>query len=337
MNMKAIRGATTVSEDTPEKIKEGVKELLNSIAKANNIDFGQIICIMFSSTSDIHSYYPAKAAREAGYSCCALYSSLEPEIDGAIKLCIRVMVLAETENTPSHIYLHGAKDLRKDITTVYNIAVDGPAGSGKSTVCKLVAKRLGILYLDTGAMYRAIAYKCVKDGKDYGDKDVVKHIIHKLDLKVEYRDGRQITLLDGEDVSDKIRTPQVSMLASYVSAYTFVRTKMVALQREIAKKNACILDGRDIGTNVIPDCKFKFYLTASAEVRAKRRFEEDRAKGGKQSYDDVLKEIAERDFQDKNRAVAPLKKANDAVEIDTSDMTIEQVVDEIFGKVQEKI
>lgn len=335
--MKAIRGATTVSEDTPKQIKEGVKELLNEIMKVNNLDLGQIICIMFSSTADLKSYYPAKAAREAGFSSCALYSSLEPEIEGSLKNCIRVMLLVESEKQPEYVYLNGAKNLRKDITSILNIAVDGPAGSGKSTVCKLVAKKLGILYLDTGAMYRAIAYKCVKDKKDYGDKDVVKHIINKLDLKVEYRDGKQITLLDGEDVSELIRTPQVSMLASYVSAYSFVRTKMVALQREIAQKTSCILDGRDIGTNVLPHCKFKIYLNASPEIRAKRRFDEDKAKGGNQTFEQVLHEINERDFQDKNRAVAPLQKAKDAIEIDTSDMTVDEVVNEIISKIQEKI
>lgn len=335
--MKAIRGATTVSEDNAASIKQAVKELLNNIVRVNGLGAEQIICIMFSSTADLKSYYPAKAAREAGFTTCALYSSLEPEIDGSLKKCIRVMLLAETDSRPEHVYLNGAKNLRSDITSVLNVAVDGPAGSGKSTVCKLVAKRLGILYLDTGAMYRAIAYKCVKDKRDYGDKDVVKHIINKLDLKVEYKDGKQITLLDGEDVSELIRTPQVSMLASYISAYSFVRTKMVSLQREIAKSNSCILDGRDIGTNVLPDCKFKFYLNASPEVRAKRRFEEDKSKGIACEFAQVLKEINERDFQDKNRAVAPLKRAKDALEIDTSDMTIDEVVNEIISKIQEKI
>lgn len=335
--MKAIRGATTVTEDCPAQIRAGVKELMNAIVSANGLEYGQIICIMFSSTADLTSFYPAKAARECGFQGCALYSSLEPEIEGAMEKCIRVMLLVESDSSPKHVYLNGAKDLRRDVAYIYNIAVDGPSGSGKSTVSKLVAQRLGILYLDTGAMYRAIAYKCVKDGMDYGDKDVVKHIINKLDLKVEYRDGKQLTILDGEDVSDKIRTPQVSMLASYISAYSFVRVKMVALQREIAKKTSCILDGRDIGTNVLPDCKFKFFITASAEVRADRRFKEDSERGGTQSYEEVLKEINERDFQDKNRAVAPLKKASDAVEIDTSEKTVEQVADEIISRIQEQI
>lgn len=335
--MRAIRGATTVSEDEPTLIKQSVKELLNAIMQSNGLCTEQIICIMFSSTADLKSFYPAKAAREAGFTNCALYSSLEPEINGAVEKCIRVMLLADGDFRPEHIYLNGAKNLRRDITSVFNVAVDGPAGSGKSTVCKLAAKRLGILYLDTGAMYRAIAYKCVKDRKDYGDKDVVKHIINRLNLKVEYKNGKQLTLLDGEDVSELIRTPQVSMLASYISAYSFVRTKMVSLQREIAKSNSCILDGRDIGTNVLPDCKFKFYLNASPEVRAKRRFEEDKSKGVNCDFEQVLKEINERDFQDKNRAVAPLKKAKDAIEIDTSDMSIDEVVNEIISKIQEKI
>ena len=335
--MRAIRGATTVANDTPVAIKSAVKELLNTIAEENNLRQEQIICIMLSNTGDIKSYYPAKAVREAGFSLCPLYSSLEPDIVGSLALCVRVMLLVDGVDIVKHVYLNGAKVLRKDITEVLNIAVDGPAGSGKSTVCKLVAQKLNILYLDTGAMYRALAYKCVKDNKDYGDKVVVKHLTENLDLKVEYRDGKQVTILDGEDVSEAIRAANVSMLASYVSAYSFVREKMVDLQRKIAVSTSCIVDGRDIGTNVLPDCRFKFYVTATAEVRAMRRYNEDLAKGGKQSFESVLQEINDRDFQDKNRAVAPLKQADDAVVIDTSSMTVEEVVDTIIGKVQEKI
>ncbi len=335
--MKAIRGAITVSDDSPEQIKEGVKELLTEISVKNSLNVGEIICIMFSSTSDLQSYYPAKAARECGFSSCALYSSVEPDVVGSLEKCIRVMVLVDNDKSPAHVYLREAKTLRKDITKIVNIALDGPAGSGKSTVSKIVAQRLGILYLDTGAMYRAIALKCVQNNADYCDKDVVKHIVNKLDLSIDYKDGKQITLLDGEDVGEKIRTPQVSLLASYVSAYSFVRTKMVELQRKIAKKFACILDGRDIGTNVLPDCEFKFFLTASPEIRAKRRYDESRAKGGNQSFEEVLKDINERDFQDRNRAVAPLKQAVDAIVIDTSDMSAEQVAEAIINKIQEKI
>jgi cytidylate kinase len=163
------------------------------------------------------------------------------------------------------------------------------------------------------------------------------HLVDKLDLKIQYKDGRQCTLLDGEDVSEQIRTPQVTMLSSYVSAFSSVRNKMVELQRDIAKRVSCIVDGRDIGTNVLPDCEFKFFVTASAEVRAKRRYDEDKAKGSKQSYEEILKDINERDHQDRNRAIAPLKQAQDALLVDTSDMNIDEVVHLILSKIQEKI
>lgn len=335
--MKAIRGATTVAKDCPEDIKESVKELLDAIFTENELRLDEVVCIMLSNTADITSFYPAKAAREAGYARFPLYSSLEPEIDGSLARCIRVMILAERNKAVKHIYLREAKMLRKDLSKTLNIAIDGPAGSGKSTVSKIIAERLGILYLDTGAMYRAIALKCVRANADYADKDVVKHIVDNIDIKVDYCNGSQVTLLDDEDVSAQIRTPQVSMLASYVSAYSFVRTKMVELQREIAAKFSCVLDGRDIGTNVLPDCEFKFFLTADSQVRAKRRHDENISKGITQSFEEVLKDIEERDFQDKNRAIAPLKQAKDAQVIDTSGMTIDEVVSSILKKVEEKI
>lgn len=335
--MKAIRGATTIAADNAEEIRNKVRELLREMAERNKLRAADIIFIMFSSTADIKSLYPAKAAREAGFAGCALYSSLEPDMDGALPLCIRVMMLAETSAAPRHVYLHGAAALRKDITEVINIALDGPAGSGKSTVSKMVARRLDILSLDTGAMYRAAALKCLKEGIDYAEKSEVEKIIKNLDLRVDYKEGRQLTLLDGVDVSGEIRTAQVSMLASYVSAFPCVRTKMVELQRKIASEVSCILDGRDIGTNVLPTCPFKFFLTASPEVRAGRRFEEDRLKGSKQSYEEILKDINERDEQDRNRAVAPLKRAADAVVIDTSNLTAEEVAAVICDKIQEKI
>lgn len=335
--MKAIRGATTVSSDTPEQIRERVKELLLEIREKNNLSVGDIICIMFSTTGDIRSFFPAKAAREAGFSSCALYSSLEPDIEGALDKCIRVMLLVAADTPPKHVYLHRAKSLRSDISKIINIAVDGPAGSGKSTVSKAVAEKLDILYLDTGAMYRAVALKCIRKNLDYADKDAVGQLVDNIDLKIDYRDGKQLTFLDGEEVSGQLRTPQVSMLASYVSAFSSVRNKMVQLQREIAESVSCILDGRDIGSNVLPDCEHKFYVTASPEIRAKRRYEEDRTKGGTQSYETILKEINERDSQDKNRAVAPLKIAEGAIKIDTSYMTVNEVVELILSKIQEKI
>lgn len=335
--MIAIRGATTIVKDCPEHIKDSVKELLIEIKTRNNLNFENMICIIFSSTTDIHSFYPAKAAREAGFYSCPLFSALEPEIDGSLKLCIRVMILAEVSAPAQHVYLRGAVALRKDVTETFNIALDGPAGSGKSTISKIIGKKLNILCLDTGAMYRACALKCVYEGISISDEPAVSFLMKNINLEVKYKNGEQHTFLDGKDVSAEIRKPEISMLASSVSALGCVREKMVLLQREIASKTSCILDGRDIGTNVLPNAKFKFYLTASPEVRAKRRTNENKQKGFKTSYEEILKEIIERDNQDKNRKIAPLIQAEDAILIDSSYMTIDEVVEFIENKVQEKI
>lgn len=335
--MKAIRGAITVNADTAEEIKENVKLLLNEIVRANALSAENVICIMFSNTADIRSYYPAKAAREVGFFNCALYSSLEPEIEGSLPLCIRVMVLADIDSNPKHIYLKGAKNLRKDITKKLNIAIDGPAGSGKSTVSKIISKRFDILYLDTGAMYRACALACVNSGIDCKDEAAVSSIVDSIDISVRYENKTQRTYLNGKDVSDSIRTPQISMLASLVAAHGCIRTKMVELQRKIAAENSCVLDGRDIGTNVLPSAEFKFFLTASPEVRANRRLAENRIKGYSQSFDDVLKEIKARDEQDTNRKIAPLLKAKDAKEINTDTLSEEEVADAICTEIQGKI
>ena len=335
--MKAIRGETTVDFDSAEQIKERVKELLESICTQHGIEKGSIICIMFSSTSDIRSYYPAKAAREFGFSSSALYSSLEPEIDGSLALCIRVMLFIEEDIKVKHIYLHGAANLRKDLTKKFNIALDGPAGSGKSTVSKIIAKKLNILCLDTGAMYRACALKCVQCGVFVRDEKQVEALLNNTEITVGYENGVQITYLDGKDVSSDIRKPEISMLASTVSALPCVRTKMVEAQRKIANNTSCVLDGRDIGTNVLPNAEYKFFLTAKPEIRAQRRADENAQKGFVQPFDEILKEIVKRDEQDKNRAVAPLIKAKDAVEIDSSYLSVDEVVNLILNKIQEKI
>ncbi|MDE7265453.1 MAG: (d)CMP kinase [Clostridia bacterium] len=323
--------------DTAENIKESVKELLLTVKKENGINEDDVICIMFSNTSDIRSFYPAKAARESGFFNCALYSSLEPDICGSLKKCIRVMVLAEIDKPPKHVYLKGAVNLRKDLSKIINIAIDGPAGSGKSTISKIIASKLDMLYLDTGAMYRTVALACVRGNADYKNGSAVKRILDGSDVSVKYENGMQKTFLNGEDVSDKIRTPEISMLASTVSAHECVRVAMVNLQREIALKNSCVLDGRDIGSNVLPNAEFKFFLTASAEVRAERRKKENDAKGINQPIYEVLREIEQRDEQDKTRKIAPLVKADDAIEVDTSEMSIDEVAALILGKIQEKI
>ena len=344
--MKAIRGATTVLNDAAEDIRNAVKEMLDEILVKNGLNNEQLICIMLSNTADITSFYPAKAAREAGYSSCALYSSLEPEIVGALNKCIRVMVLADTEQKPVHVYLNGAANLRKDITKKMNIALDGPAGSGKSTIAKILAKEYDILYLDTGAMYRACALHCLNCNADIDDEKQVSAAILSLNLEIKYVNGAQVTIINGKDVSEEIRKPHVSNLASKVSAYYDVRVKLAdekrikcmrEMQRNIASKMSCVLDGRDIGTNVLPNAEYKFYVTATAEERAKRRFTENVGKGFTVSYEDILAEIKERDYRDSNREYAPLKQAEDAVLVDTTKMTIDEVVNFIKNKIQERV
>lgn len=202
------------------------------------------------------------------------------------------------------------------------IAIDGPAGAGKSTMAKLLAKELGIDYIDTGAMYRAIALKLIRTNTDYNDPDALSLMLSETDVDL---DGSRV-LLDGADVSGFIRTPEVSMMASKSSAVLAIREKLVALQRAIGHKKSVVMDGRDIATNVLTDAEYKFYLTASAKVRAKRRALELTEKGMDVDLAEIEKDIIQRDFQDMNREHNPLKKADDAFEIDSSDMSIEEVV-----------
>lgn len=216
-----------------------------------------------------------------------------------------------------------------------NIALDGPAGSGKSTVAKKVANKLDILYLDTGAMYRACALKCLLSGVDVKDCDGVKKIMDDIDVKVEYKDGSQVTLLDGKDVSSDIRKPEISMMASTVSAHRCVREKMAVMQRNIANSMDCILDGREIGSYVLPNANFKYYITADSKVRAERRYKELLERGEKVDFNKLHEEIIQRDYNDSHREFAPLKRVADAKFIDTSDMTVDEVVGIIVNDVKE--
>lgn len=218
-----------------------------------------------------------------------------------------------------------------------NIAIDGPAGAGKSTAAKIIAKKLGILYLDTGAMYRAIGLKALRKGLDTKNSRVIEEILPDTVVTIKYIDGVQNIFLDGENVTPYIRENSVSMAASDVSAIPAVRIKLVELQRAIAAENDCILDGRDIGTYVLPNAEYKFYITATAEERAKRRHKELVEKGVNIGYDEVLRDIAERDKNDSTRAFAPLKKADDAFEFDTTTMSIDQVVAQLLDKIGYKI
>lgn len=210
-----------------------------------------------------------------------------------------------------------------------NIALDGPSGAGKSTIAKAAAAKLGFVYADTGALYRSIAYHALSNGADVNDTAQVTAQLEGLDIKPVHRNGVQAVLVNGEDVSDKIRTPEVSMAASAVSKLPEVRAFLLDLQRNIARENDIIMDGRDIGTVVLPDAQVKIFLTASAEERASRRFKELSEKGDPSTYEEVLADINQRDYNDTHRDIAPLKQADDAMLLDSTEMTIDEVVDAI--------
>ena len=218
-----------------------------------------------------------------------------------------------------------------------NIAIDGPAGAGKSTVAKAVAKELNIIYLDTGAMYRATAYNAIKNGIDVNDEDKVKEMLDTLTMDVTYENGVQQIIVNGFNATPYLREHYMSKAASDISAHPCVRYKMVDLQRELAKTYDLVLDGRDIGTFVLPNASCKIFLVASPEERARRRVAENKLKGQESDFNTVLEDIKKRDYNDSHRKVAPLKKADDAVELETTTMTIEEVVAEVINIVKEKI
>lgn len=210
------------------------------------------------------------------------------------------------------------------------IAIDGPVGAGKSTIAKLVAQRLGYLYVDTGAMYRAVALKALRFGVDIHDPILMENLAQATDIQLQPQsDGSVRVILDGEDVTEAIRTPEVSEASSVVSAHKGVREVLSTRQKEMAKPGGVVMEGRDIQTVIAPDAKIKIFLTATQEERARRRWLELRQKGLEVNYEQVLREIRERDERDSKRPIAPLKKAPDAIEIDTTEMTPEEVTDRI--------
>ena len=218
-----------------------------------------------------------------------------------------------------------------------NIAIDGPSGAGKSTIAKAVAKKMEYVYVDTGAMYRAIALHMIRNSVEANNEQQIKENLSGLEIKLAYADGTQKVLLNGEDVSGLIRTPEISMGASAFSAKADVRKFLFDLQQNIAAENNIIMDGRDIGTVVLPDADVKIFLTASPEKRAERRFKELSEKGDSSTYEEVLEDIIKRDYNDTNREIAPLKKADDALEVDTSELTLEQSVERIFQVVRDNV
>ncbi len=216
-----------------------------------------------------------------------------------------------------------------------NIAVDGPAGAGKSSIAKQVAKELSFVYVDTGAMYRTMALFFMEQGISLGNEEEVSGHCEEIDIKLEYDNGTQIVLLNGRNVSEKIRREEVGNAASVVAKYSAVRSKLVAIQRKLAETTDLIMDGRDIGTVVLPNAEVKIYLTASVAVRANRRFLELQGKGQEADLKKIEEDIIARDKQDMNREISPLRQADDAVLVDSSDMTIDEVVGTIIKIVKE--
>lgn len=217
------------------------------------------------------------------------------------------------------------------MSTSYNIAIDGPAGAGKSTIARKAAAKLGFIYVDTGAMYRAMALYFIRQGICPEDEAAIITALPDIHISIRYEDGAQQVLLNGENVSGLIRTEEVGSMASATSAYAPVRQKLLELQRSLAESNDVIMDGRDIGTCILPNADTKIYLTASSRVRALRRYKELQEKGQMCNLEEIEQDIIERDDRDMHRETAPLKQAEDAVLVDTSDMTIDQVVDAIIS------
>lgn len=211
----------------------------------------------------------------------------------------------------------------------FNIAVDGPAGAGKSTIARLVAKKMNLIYVDTGSMYRAMALYFIKQGVDINNVEAIAEACNGADITIKYEDSIQVVYLNGENVSPYLRTEEVGNAASVTSVVPQVRARLLQLQRNLAKNSDCIMDGRDIGTCILPNADVKIYLTASSEVRAKRRYDELTAKGENCDLAQIRADIEERDYRDMNRETAPLKQAEDAILVDSSYMTIDEVVERI--------
>lgn len=332
----AIRGATTVAHNEKASILEATEELLLSIIKENKIGLEEISSILFTATKDLTKVYPAVAAREIGITNAALMCVQEMYVEGSLEMCVRVMVEIQRKSEDiglhtKHIYLHGAAKLRPDLTQVSAIAIDGPAGAGKSTIAKNVANTLGYIYIDTGAMYRAVAYYCQTKEIDWNKEEDVLAVLDQIDIKIKIQDKTQHIYLNGKDISMQIRNQETASGASIVATYDKVRKQLVKLQRELASQTSVVMDGRDIGTHVLPNAKLKVFLTATVIERATRRARELEQNGHSVDLNEIKQEIMDRDYNDSNREFSPLCMADDAIEVDTTGQSIEEVTKEILN------
>lgn len=335
MYLRAIRGAVTATENTKENIFSVTTELVSKMLDENNIETKDICDIIFTVTPDITAAFPAAAVRKMGICDVPLLDMSAPCIENALKMCIRVMMHINTDLENSsirHIYLGGAKVLRPDLVkrNKISVAIDGPAGAGKSSVAKKVAENLGYVYIDTGAMYRTVAVWAIEKGLDTkSDKDKIVKSVNDIKIDIKYEDGIQKMFLDGKDVSDRIRKNDASMGASDVATIPEVRERLVDMQREMASFGGVIVDGRDIGTVVLPNAELKIFLTASVEERALRRYKEYVQKGIDCNLDKIREDVIKRDENDTNREVSPLRRSDDAVLFDTTEKEFDAVVGEL--------
>lgn len=328
MAIRAIRGATTASENTKEAIWNATIEMMEAIITENSLKTEDMASITFTVTPDLTAVFPAAAVRRMGITNVPLLDMAAPNIDGALKMCIRVMVHVNTEvsnNQLKHSYLRGAAVLRPDLTKKkISVAIDGPAGAGKSSVAKTVAKDMGYVYIDTGAMYRTVAVYAIENDIEF---DSVINYLEDIKIDIKYQDGMQKMYLNGKDVTTRIRENDASMGASAVAVIPEVRERLVKMQQDMAKNGGVIMDGRDIGTAVLPNSELKIYLTASVEERAMRRYKEYLEKGVECDLEMIKRDVEKRDHNDMTRKASPLRKAEDAILVDTTDKNFDEAVE----------
>jgi len=315
--------------------------MLALIMKENAVRESEIVNIIFTATPDINAAFPAEAARAIGLSAVPLLGAQEIEVVGAPRLCVRVVVFVDNgrhRDSVKHIYLRGAVGLRPDLVGVQtfgmlNVAIDGPAGAGKSTVAKGIALRMGLRYLDTGAMYRAVTWLALSQGVDLQDAAILSRLAREMifDLNAD----SQLTL-DGRVLGNEIRTPLVNVSVSLVSSYEELREVIVEKQRKLALRGGIVMDGRDIGTTVLKDAPVKIFLVADPRERARRRLVELRALGHDVDLEAVVLQIEQRDYFDSHRAVSPLRPASDAVIVDTTNLEVEMVISHILDIIARK-
>ncbi|MDR1559267.1 MAG: (d)CMP kinase [Clostridiales bacterium] len=337
--MIAIRGAITVDDNTREEILSSARILLSEIIKSNRLEIRRIVSVIFSATNDLNRAYPAEAARELGITEAGLMCLGEMYVEGSLPKCLRVMVLAETGNErrgARHIYMKEAARLRPEYAKFFAVAVDGPAGVGKGTLAKKLAEALGFIYVDTGAMYRAVGYFCLKENISLTDSKLVENALAGMSLSVENRNSIQRVLLNGVDVTDELRAPEVSDASSKVAAIPAVREKLLITQRKTAEGNNIVMEGRDIGTRVLPDADIKIYLDADIDERARRRLKDMADMGVRANFAEIRRNLEDRDRRDTLREHSPLKRADDAVLIDSTHMSTLQVIEAALGIIYDK-